>query len=165
MNPHQPIDSSPYQSPQEQGAPEEALPSRPKLPLALKVVAWLTIGQGALAVIEAISQLTVNFGILWIPAGFGLLKLRPRWRTLTLALIWLMMIAFLFVALVAPFVPEPQELEIPGFKTVHVPNWVLAVGAVFFFLLFLWQYRVLIRRDVKALFRIHGENVPLPDKR
>ena len=37
-------------------------------------------------------------------------------------------------------------------------------GAVFFFLLSLWQYRVLIRWDVKALFGLQGKRVPLPDE-
>ena len=169
MDPHQPTDFNPYQSPLEQGIPADAASSRPKIPLALKVVAWLLIAQGSLTAIGAVIALFrdsfhFDLTLLLIPAGFGLLKLRRGWRIFTLVVIWLYLITCPLIAVLALFSGTPVNMRVFGFTKVAVPHWVVIPAAVLFFLLFLWQYRVLIRWDVKALFGLHGKRVPRPDE-
>lgn len=169
MDSHQPSDSNPYQSPLEQGIPVDPALSQPKLPLALRVVAWLTIGHGVFTLIGAINSVFhgrfhMDLTVLCIPAGIGLLKLRRGWRTFTLVIIWLMMITSPIIVVVALFSDTPAELRLLGLKKGPVVDWVVIPGGVLFFLLSLWQYRVLTRWDVKALFGLHGKRVPRPEE-
>ena len=163
----EPSDFNPYESPLRQESAGDT--AGPRLPLALKVVAWLTIGQGFLTAIAAANSLFhgsfhLDLSVLLIPAGFGLLKLRRGWRTFTLVVIWLYLIISPLLAAFALFGPQPIEARIMGFQKGPIPDWVVIPGAIFHFLLDLWQYRVLTRWDVKALFGLHGKSVPRPDE-
>lgn len=160
---------NPYETPLHQEVTEAAAPLRPKLPQALQVVAWLTLGEGALTVIGAINSVFqdhvhMNLNVLCIPAGIGLFKLRRGWRTFTLVMIWLMISVSLLIAVIALFSPEPLEIRLMGFKKAPIPDGMVIPGAILHFVLSLWQYRVLTRWDVKALFGLHGKNVPRPDE-
>jgi hypothetical protein len=163
MNP-QPTETNPYEPPLQQEVTAEAAPLRPELPLALKVVAWLTIGQGILTVIGGINSVFhdrfhIDLTFLFIPAGIGLLKLRRGWRTFTLVNIWLTLGASLLCVVFAAANKEPIELRLMGMKKGPIPDWVLIPGALLFFIVTLWQYRVLIRKDVRVLFGL-SERMP-----
>src|SRR5438128_6680105 len=69
--------------------------TRQPLPTSLKVVAWVFLIFGILSAIEIISslvagKLSLNFGVLGIFIGRGLLRLSPGWRTVALICLWFM---------------------------------------------------------------------------
>jgi hypothetical protein len=169
MDSEQPTEINPYESPVNQEGLAETAPSRPKLPLALTMVAWVTIVQGAVIAVAFIVSLIsggffINLTILLIPAGIGLLRLRRGWRIFTLVLLWLDFIACPLALGFALLEETPMNLRLLGRRTGPLPDWMIMLGAVLLFLFTLWRYRVLIRWDVKALFGIHGKSVPRPDQ-
>jgi hypothetical protein len=126
-------------------------------PVALKVVAGLFVFGGICAVIEVIvalfhSRLNINFGVLGLFIGPGLLRFSRGWRTCALVFIWIgMVIMPVFVLLLlARF--RPLDFNVFGVKVGEVPPVVALVTAPLFFLLMLWEYRVLTRPDVRRLF-------------
>jgi hypothetical protein len=50
--------------------------------------------------------------------------------------------------------PGPLDFTLFGQKVGQVPKAVGLIAALVFFLIALWQYRVLTRADVGALFRL-----------
>ena len=67
---------------------------RPPLPLSLKIVGWLFIVFGTLSAVDIITslvagKLNLNFGVLQIFIGWGLLRLSPGWRIAALVCLWL----------------------------------------------------------------------------
>jgi hypothetical protein len=128
-----------------------------RIPASLKVVATLFILGGICAVIEVLvslahSRININFGVLGLFIGPGLLALRRGWRTCGLVFIWIAMIgAPIFVILVLGY-PRPLDLILFGQKIGYVSKEVGLIAAAVLFLLSLWQYRVLTRPDVRRLF-------------
>ena len=126
-------------------------------PTALNVVAWVFILSGLSAGIEIIVALThnrfsLNFGVLGIFIGWGILKLSSGWRLLGLISLWIGMIAAPVIGLMALSNPGKLEFKMFGIKVVDMSPagfFIFLVG-VFFFTV--WQYRVLTRSDVRALF-------------
>ena len=131
-------------------------------PLALKIVAALFIIGGIFAALEVLvslarNRISLNFGVLGIFIGLGLLRFRRGWRTCALVFTW--------IALV--FVPVFALLVLGGAHPIHVKLFGQRVGstspgtalflAVAAFALALWQYRVLTRRDVVQLFNEQAE--------
>ena len=131
---------------------------RPALPLSLRAVAWFTILVGigtALTMIVALfhRKLSLNFGVLLIPAGFGLLRRDRGWRTFTLFMLWLGMIGFgagFVLALVGVGKVSPNS----GFGPLRhfQSREMIGVSCAAMFLVELWQYRVLTRPVVRRLF-------------
>ena len=126
-------------------------------PTALKVVAGLFILGGICAVIEMIvglfhSRLTINFGVLGLFIGPGLLRFSRGWRICALVFLWLPLIGLpIFVLLLlARF--RPLDFDVFGVKVGEVSPVVGLVTATLFFLLALWEYRVPTRPDVRRLF-------------
>jgi|HigsolmetaAR202D_1030399.scaffolds.fasta_scaffold28476_1 hypothetical protein len=118
-----------------------AHPQPAAMPGDLKAVAWVFIAFGILAGIEIVmamadSRISINFGVLGIPVGIGILRLSPGWRTCGLVLLWLTMILCGVVGLMSLF---------GGL----LPATLLVLA---FFALALWQYRVLTRDNVRRLF-------------
>jgi hypothetical protein len=117
-----------------------------KTPATVKIIAALCLLFGVQALIVAVLNLTndqtssfgLNFNILGLPAGIGLLRLRETWRVLVLVSNWIIFIA-LPVALIAGFVNHSAEMG------------VLLVGIVFYAVNFI-IYRGLTRADIKQLF-------------
>jgi hypothetical protein len=123
------------------------------IPTALRVVAWTFIGLGVYAVFSALSAMQnwirVSFLmpivvvgqacllLLGISVGRGLLKLKRGWRTVALILIACEMAGvILFVAQ-------------GGVRGDHLTAYSFCAVL---FLAGLWQYNVLLRPDIKALF-------------
>ncbi len=70
----------------------------PEIPRELKIVAYLLIIFGVIVLIEILldlmnARLNFNFGVLQLPCGIGLLRLRRGWRTCAMALLWFGLIA------------------------------------------------------------------------
>ena len=130
----------------------------PIYPRSLKVVAWVFVAFGVLAVIDLVTSLmsgniSLNFGVLWIFVGRGLLRVSPGWRTCGLVLLWLGMAASALLVVIAA--SGGGTVTVFG---VRLRGDEARVGGVLLGLAFLglqmWLYRVLTRPDVRRLFQM-----------
>ena len=128
-----------------------------KTPTSLKVVAVLFIIGGVLAVIEILVALThgrinINFGVLGLFIGPGLLRFSRGWRTCGLVFLWIGVIVIPIIFLIGLTGRMPTYFMVFGVRLARIHPWWVSVAAVPFFLLVLWQYRVLTRPDIRRLF-------------
>ena len=126
-----------------------------EIPRDLKIVAYLCIIFGVLVLLDILlgllnGHLNLNFGVLQIPVGLGLLRLRRGWRTCGLVLLWMGLIADVLFFLGAIF--QTPVLTFLGQPIGLVPRPLALVIAVGHFILMIWEYRVLTREDVRRLF-------------
>jgi hypothetical protein len=128
-------------------------PSSP--PPALRAVAVIFVVFGVLALVDVVSglftgRLSLNFGILDIFVGRGILRLKPGWRTCGLAFLWIGMIA---AGLMTVMALGGAKIRFAGLR-LHGDSAVVlaAASGIAFFALNVWQYRVLTRPDVRRLF-------------
>ena len=130
---------------------------RTRIPIQLKLVALIFFLGGISAAIEILidasnGRTNLNFGILGVFIGIGLLRLRTGWRTL--ALIFLV-IALAFIPILSVFAlstPGNLSFNIFGQNVAALsPPLFFALLAVVFLFTF-WQFRILVRPDVRALF-------------
>ena len=116
----------------------------------VRIVASLFILEGLLAAFSAVREhrIELNAGLLWIPAGIGLLRFRSGWRTFALVSIWLTMIIATF-----GFIGVVSNQVVMNFGVIQSRSRVLAAAliAVSFAVAF-WQYRVLTRSEVRHWF-------------
>lgn len=132
-------------------------PDPPVLPLALRVVAVVSIIAGVGCAIELVGsfmqgRVSLNFGVLGIPIGIGLLRLRRGWRTLGLVDLWIGLIGlpvFVLFALPGQGIPTWQLFGVTVSRASH---GALAAFGVALWLLHCWAYHVLTRPDVRRLF-------------
>jgi hypothetical protein len=129
------------------------------IPVSLKVVAILFILGGIYAVIDIIvaiaySRIGINFNVLGLFIGPGLLALRPGWRKCALFFIWFAIIVIPIIGLLSITVRGPLDLKIFGQVIGHTTKsfGLLIVGIIF--AVALWQYHVLTRPDIKDLFQV-----------
>ena len=128
-----------------------------RIPTSLKVVAALFIIGGISSLIGIIvsllqGQLSLDFGILGLFIGLGLRRLSRTWRTWALVFTWMTLVVTPVGLLLFINSSGPLDFTLFGIKIGHVPKGAGIVGAVMFFLITVWQYRVLTRPDVRALF-------------
>lgn len=145
-------------------APTGPRGAKPLLPGSLNVVAGLFIISGIFAVIEMAVALTqnrisINFGVLCLFIGPGLLKLRRGWRTCALVYIWIGLVAFPIIFLLGLSGTVPGYFHVFGIQLDRIPGWWVSIGAIPLFLVALWKYKVLTRPDIKALFGL-GSSSP-----
>ena len=136
-------------------------------PLALKIVAALFIISGIVAALEVLvslarHRLSLNFGVLGIFIGLGLLRFRRGWRTCALVLTWLGLIFAPVFAVLVLAGARPIHIKILGQQIGHARRAEAFFIAAGVFALALWQYRVLTRPDVVRLFDDHAER-PAPN--
>ena len=130
-----------------------------QIPAPLKVVAILFIVGGILSVIEVLvsfvhGHININFGVLGLFIGPGLLALRRGWRTCALVFLWIAMIGVpLFTVLMLGH-SGPLDFKVFGQKVGYVSKEFGLIIAIVAFGLALWQYRVLTRPDVRRLFGV-----------
>jgi hypothetical protein len=130
-------------------------------PWDLQVVALLFFLSGVLAVLEIWLSLmrgniSINFGVLGIFIGWGLLRFRRGWRTCALFFIWLALILLPLFGFFVLAGARPLDLKILGQRMGYAsPMFGLAFTGVLF-LFALWQYRVLTRPGVAQLFDDHA---------
>ena len=130
-----------------------------RIPVSLTVVAVLFIFGGICAVIEVVvglahQRVSINFGVLGLFIGPGLLALRRGWRTCALVFLWIAMIGVPIVAILFLGVSGPLDFGVFGQKVGHTPKELGVAVAFLFFLLCFWEYRVLTRGDVRRLFGV-----------
>jgi hypothetical protein len=126
------------------------------IPTALRVVAYIHLVMGILCVIQFIVQLFhsaiyVSLGILYFPIAYGLFNLRNGWRVCAMVFLWFGLIILPIIFLVGLTGALPTYFSMFGIRS-RVPGWIVSVETIPFFLLVLWQYRVLVRPDVRRLF-------------
>ncbi len=133
--------------------------TRLKRPWQLHVVAAIFFLYGLPSVWNAGKSIAagsfpINFdtGLLCIPIAVGLFRLRPLWRK---AAILMLLLGFAFFVVGGVFALSGMDLPIRG--AVVLGYWIkdAALGGLInlgLLILSLWEYMVLIRPDVKALF-------------
>ena len=125
-------------------------------PMALRIVAGLFVLQGLLTAVDVIlkscrGHLDLNLMLLCLWIGPGLLRHSPTWRKWALAFLWLGFFSSAVLFLMALF-HSPVDMKILGQVARPIPMFPVLLFSCAMFLLVLWQYRVLIRPDVKQLF-------------
>jgi len=131
--------------------------NRKSIPTALNAVAILFLLGGVLSAIEMLArlfhgQVNLNFGILGIPTYFGLRRFSRGWRIYALVCIWFVLVASPILFVLGFTVSQPADFSLFGLKVGKVYTLWLTVVSVPFFLISLWQFRILTRRDIKAKF-------------
>ena len=129
-----------------------------RTPTSLIIVAVLFILGGVSSVYEVLFSLTrgninLNFGVLGLFIGFGLLRLSSGWRTCALFCTWLGLLLIPIVGLLILNHDGPSNFKFVGQKIGVDGKGAGLVMCIVIFLYFAWQYRVLTRPDVLALFR------------
>ena len=99
------------------------------IPVSLKIVAILFILGGVHSVIEIIisiaySRININFGILGLFIGPGLLALRPGWRTCALVFIWIALIFIPIFSVLVLFHSGPLDFNVFGQKVGNASKGV-----------------------------------------
>jgi len=130
-----------------------------QMPASLKVVAILFIIGGILSVIDVIGSflhghININFGVLGLFIGPGLLALRPGWRTCGLVFLWIAMIGLPLVTVLMLGLSGPLDFKVFGQKIGHASKEFGLILAIVMWALAVWQYRVLTRPDVRRLFGV-----------
>lgn len=128
-----------------------------KPPLGLKIVAGLFIFFGASTIIEVVvallrGHLNLNLGVLSLFVGLGLLRYSRGWRTCGLVFLWIAMISALFAGVLFFATDAPTHFAVFGQKVGDAPQALGVLFAAGVFGLAVWQYRVLTRPAIRALF-------------
>src|SRR5688572_7526970 len=96
-----------------------------RIPTALKVVALLFILSGIASLVDVVVSLTIdrlsiNFGVLGLWIGPGLLCLSRGWRTCALVFLWIAMICVPMIAILFMNASGPIDFKLFGEKVGHV---------------------------------------------
>ena len=98
------------------------------------------------------NHININFGVLGLFIGPGLLRLSRGWRTCALVFLWIAIIGAPFIAIIFIAHSGPLNFTLFGQKVGHASKEIgLAIAAIVF-VIALWQYRVLTRPDIRPLF-------------
>jgi hypothetical protein len=130
---------------------------RPVLPPALRAVGYFTILTGIATLLTVLvdlakGHLSINIGVLQIPAGFGILRLSRGWRTFQLWMLWFGMIGFGIASLILLFGGSFPTFTIYGRSATHWGREIALAICTIAGGVLIWQYRVLTRPDVRRLF-------------
>lgn len=130
---------------------------RTRIPIQLKLVAWIFILGGISAAFEILidasnGRTNLNFGVLGVFIGIGLLRFRTGWRTLALTFLVIALAFIPIVGVLALSTPGNLSFNIFGQKVVALsPLLFFTLLAVVFVFTF-WQFRILVRPDIRAMF-------------
>jgi hypothetical protein len=130
-------------------------PSR--LPTSLRIVAFLFILHGMLSIIEVVvslanSRISLNFGVLGVFIGPGLLRLSQGWRTCALVWLWFGMIAVPLILLFMLSRNEPINFVVFGQKSGRISRELAVLFAIGMLATTIWEYRVLTKPNIRKLF-------------
>ena len=128
-------------------------------PLALKIVAYLSILAGIISLIGMISSfmtnhITINFGVIELFIGLGLLKGKKTWRSFALLIIWLMFLVIPIISIRLLAYDTTTTLKFLGLRITPVTTEVVMVFGSILLIWNIWQYVVFNRKDVLAYFDI-----------
>lgn len=128
-----------------------------RTPIQLKLVAWIFILGGISAAIEILidasnGRTNLNFGVIGVFIGIGLLRLRAGWRTLALILLLITLAFIPVLCVLALSTPCSLDFRILGQKVAALsPPLFFTLLAAFFVFTF-WQFHVLNRPNVRIMF-------------
>ena len=134
---------------------------KPMIPVSLKVVAYIFILGGVFSLIEVIvslmnSHINLHFGVLGLFIGSGLLRLNSGWRHCALVFLWMAMIGTSIFAILCMASSEPIGLKVFGQDVGYVSKGFTIIFVTLVFSLTIWQYRVLMKSNVRRLFEMSG---------
>jgi hypothetical protein len=122
-------------------------------PLALKIVAYISILSGvesALSMVIALlgSKIKLDFGIIGIFVGLGLLRGSLKWRNWALIFVYFQIFVIFLFTIFSISQPHKIFFKVFGVKVGRMPLelalfFVLGLAAFIF-----WEYSVLKRKDV-----------------
>jgi hypothetical protein len=133
-----------------------AIPT-PGIPIALKIVAWLFIASGILTIVQTIILLTegqIHFDlcVLGVCIGPGLLQFSRGWRTCGLVFLWIGLIVGPLVMLMMLSASGSINVNFFGVNFGSAPMPVGLFFAALGYSLTIWEYRVLVREDIRSRF-------------
>ena len=138
-------------------------PTTTRRPWSLIAVASLFIVSGFLTAWDMGRDfhrniVNINFGVLALPLGIGLLRLRPWWRRAALVMIWIPPVVGAILAALAIFgglaFKPYAKVQFMGSELIGGPRYITGLLAGMLALaLFVWMWRVLTRPGVKVLFQ------------
>jgi len=142
--------------PQTTPDPYKSTKNKTDNPQSLRIVAGLFILSGIITAIEiafslAHGHLNLNLGILSLWIGPGLLRHDRDWRNWAIIFLWIGMICIPAILIFGCIHGNPQ-IELfgtPASKSWNIPIFIYLAAS---FILDIWQYRVLTRPEIKALF-------------
>lgn len=151
----------------EPAEPAVGCPSTRALPLSLRLVAGLCITFGTLSLFQALvllgrNHISIDLGILQIPMGFGLLRLKRRWWTCALVFLRIGFVLLSIVTIVFLVHPGPFWLRWMGTPVGTVRREWAILSLLWGWALAVWEYRVLTSARVKALFETSSGALALP---
>lgn len=126
-------------------------------PRSLRLVARIFLVFGLLAVVEtlvrlAVGNIYITAGLLGIPIHAGLMHRRQGWRQVALLVLWWGFLTLPVMAVTGLIATGPVYFDLFGIQVATIPGWVFAAGCVPYFLLNLWQHRVLMKPEMRSLF-------------
>jgi hypothetical protein len=141
-----------------------------RIPTSLKIVAYLFVLNGVMAIVEVLfslanSRLSINFGVLGVFIGPGLLRFSQGWRTCALVWLWIGLIASPLILLMVISRNEPIDFLFFGKKSGTISKELVIPFALAIFIFTIWEYRVLTRPDVRKLFGLRASNKTVLEKR
>jgi hypothetical protein len=131
-----------------------------QLPTALKVVAWLFIINGVLTALKMAAALfagriDIDFGVIEIPIGWGLLRLNRGWRTVALVFLVIALVGIPIIAIFVAFSSGGAfTISLFGLPIGATDKTVFLLVAAIAFAIVAWQFSVLNRKDVRDLFEL-----------
>src|SRR5688572_11216849 len=119
-------------------------------PVTVKVVAALFILTGLSSALDVLIRLTqgslfLNFGVLGLFIGIGLLRRSRGWRTCALVFLWIAMIGLPLAAVLLLATDQPLHYTLFSREMGEAPKSAGVAVAAVAFALTLWQYWVLTR--------------------
>jgi hypothetical protein len=127
-----------------------------EMPRDLQIVGYVTIVFGVMSALEMVlrlfnGNLHLDFGILQIPIGLGLLRLEPscrRWALVFLSLAFVLSLAFTGATILG----AQPDLVVFGEWIGTAPKPLALALAITSGLLTVWEFKVLNREEVRRLF-------------
>lgn len=126
-----------------------------KRPVSITIIAWLFIIVGLLSAWDIISgfwekRISLNFGVLFIFLGRGLLRLQPAALTWALAITflgWIGLAVFMIISLFG-------EVRFGNEVLTGAPRLFVLLGfAIIYGAILTWMTVVLRRKEIEDLFR------------
>ncbi|MBC2594498.1 hypothetical protein H5P28_09535 [Ruficoccus amylovorans] len=129
-------------------------PKAGDLPKELTILAGVLMALGAFALVQAIISIVnqnganINFMVLLLLAGFGLIRLKPYWRlfTLTISIVTLIFVAAPLVIALIRWAPPYGQGQSMGFIVSFWITTVVGLGACG------WALYVLNKPSIARLF-------------
>jgi len=142
-------------------------PPAARLPLSLRVLAFLTILEGVLAALGMVlgvflGQFVLNVTVINIWAGRGLLRRQNGWRICVLIQIWAGLLAVGLMAGMLGTGGPPANWTLLGQQMGPVAPWAIYPLLGVALVLLLWGMWVLKRRDIAVLFERPTPSQPRP---